>query len=99
MSCPGRPHLPGARRQGLSGPALVREAVEAGAATGAELLAYVAPQPEARLRRLFPAGEVCLGFAVDGTVHTCMVSGLDPTVPSRAAGAWMRRADHLAKLT
>jgi hypothetical protein len=79
-------------------PALVREAVAAGAATGAELLAYVAELPEGRLRRLFPAGEVCLGFAVAGAVHICLVPDLDPTVPGRLAGAWKRRADHLATL-
>jgi hypothetical protein len=78
-------------------PALVREAVEAGAVTGGELLNYVAGLPEARLRRLFPAGEVCLGYAVAGTVHTCLVPDLDPTVPGRLAGAWKRRADHLAQ--
>jgi hypothetical protein len=77
-------------------PALVREAVEAGASTGAELLAYVAALPEAWLRRLFPAGEVCLGFAVVGAVHVCRVPDLDPTVPGRLAGSWRRRADHLA---
>jgi hypothetical protein len=79
-------------------PALVREAVAAGATTGAELLTYVAALPEARLRRLFPAGEVCLGFAVAGAVHICQVPDLDPTVPARLAGAWKRRADHLARL-
>jgi hypothetical protein len=77
-------------------PALIREAVEAGSSTGAELLAYVAALPEAQLRRLFPAGEVCLGYAVAGAVHTCQVPDLDPTVPGRLAGAWKRRADHLA---
>jgi hypothetical protein len=80
-------------------PALVREAVEAGASTGAELLAYVGGLPEGRLRRLFPAGEVCLGYTVAGAVHTCLVPDLDPTVPGRLAGAWKRRADHLAQLT
>ena len=79
-------------------PALVAEAVAAGATTGAELLAYIAALPEARLRRLFPAGEVCLGYAVAGAVHTCQVPDLDPSVPGRLAGAWKRRADHLAKL-
>jgi hypothetical protein len=79
-------------------PTLVREAVEAGATTGAELLAYIAALPEARLRRLFPAGEVCLGFAVIGAVHTCLVPDLDPVVPGRLAGAWKRRADHLTTL-
>jgi len=79
-------------------PTLVAEAVEAGASTGAELLAYVAALPEARLRRLFPAGEVCLGYAVPGAVHVCLVPDLDPSVPGRLAGAWRRRADHLADL-
>lgn len=79
-------------------PALVREAVEAGASTGAELLAYVAGLPEPRLRRLFPAGEVCLGYAVPGAVHTCLVPDLDPSVPGRLAGSWRRRADHLERL-
>jgi hypothetical protein len=79
-------------------PALVREAVAAGAGTGAELLAYVAGLPEARLRRLFPAGELCVGFAVAGAVHTCLVADLDVSVPGRLAGAWKRRADHLATL-
>jgi hypothetical protein len=79
-------------------PALVREVTQEGAVTGAELLAYVAGLPEARLRRLFPAGEVCLGYAVAGAVHTCLVPDLDPTVPGRLAGAWKRRADHLATL-
>jgi hypothetical protein len=79
-------------------PALVAETVGAGAVTGAELLAYLAGLPEARLRRLFPAGEVCLGYAVAGAVHTCLVPDLDPTVPGRLAGAWKRRADHLATL-
>jgi hypothetical protein len=79
-------------------PTLVREAVGAGASTGAELLAYVAGLPEGRLRRLFPAGEVCLGYAVDGSGHTCRVPDLDPTVPGRLAGSWRRRTDHLAKL-
>jgi hypothetical protein len=79
-------------------PALVAEAVKAGASTGAELLAYVAALPEVRLRRLFPAGEVCVGYAVAGAVHTCRVPDLDPTVPGRLAGSWKRRADHLARL-
>jgi hypothetical protein len=79
-------------------PALVVEAVAAGALTGAELLAYVAGLPEGRLRRLFPAGEVCLGYAVPGAVHICQVPDLDPTVLGRLAGAWKRRADHLANL-
>lgn len=79
-------------------PTLVREAVKAGATTGAELLAYVAGMPEGRLRRLFPAGEVCLGYAVPGAVHICLVPDLDPTVPGRLAGAWKRRADHVATL-
>jgi hypothetical protein len=79
-------------------PTLVREAVGAGASTGAELLAYVAALPEGRLRRLFPAGEVCLGFAVAGAVHVCQVPDLDPSVPGRLAGAWKRRADHLQNL-
>jgi hypothetical protein len=77
-------------------PALVAEAVGAGASTGGELLAYVAGLPESRLRRMFPAGEVCLGYAVPGAIHVCQVAGLDPAVPSHAAGAWKRRADHLA---
>jgi hypothetical protein len=79
-------------------PALVREALEAGATTGAELLAYVAALPEGRLRRLFPSGEVCFGYAVTGTDHTCQVPDLDPTVPGRLAGSWKRRIDHLAQL-
>lgn len=79
-------------------PSLVREAVTAGATTGAELLAYVGTLAEARLRRLFPAGEVCLGYAIAGAVHTCLVPDLDPTVPGRLAGSWRRRADHLATL-
>jgi hypothetical protein len=54
--------------------------------------------PEARLRRLFPAGEVCLGWAVAGAVHVCQVPDLDPSVPGRLAGAWRRRVDHLAGL-
>jgi hypothetical protein len=61
-------------------------------------VAYVAALPEARLRRLFPAGEVCLGFAVPGAAHVCQVPDLDPTVPGRLAGAWKRRADHLERL-
>jgi hypothetical protein len=79
-------------------PALVAEAVTGGATTGAELLAYVAELPEGRLRRLFPAGEVCLGYATAPAVHVCLVPDLDPTVPGRLAGAWKRRADHLAAL-
>jgi hypothetical protein len=79
-------------------PALVAEAVAAGAATGAELLAYVAALREVRLRRLFPAGEVCLGYAVARAPHVCQVPDLDPTVPGRLAGSWKRRRDHLAKL-
>lgn len=79
-------------------PALIAEAVEAGVSIGAELLAYVAQLPEARLRRLFPAGEVCLGYAEAGAVHVCLVADLDPTVPGRLAGAWKRRADHLERL-
>jgi hypothetical protein len=86
------------RTAGPQYPALVREAVTAGATTGGELLAYVAGLSEARLRRLFVAGEVCLGYAVPGAVHICLVPDLDPTVPGRLAGAWKRRADHLAKL-
>jgi hypothetical protein len=79
-------------------PTLVREAATAGATTGAELLEYVAGLPEARLRRLFPAGEVCLGYAIPGAPHVCLVPDLDPTVPGRLAEAWRRRADHLATL-
>jgi hypothetical protein len=79
-------------------PALVREAVAAGATTGGELLDFLGGLPEGRLRRLFPAGEVCLGYAVAGAVHTCLVADLDPTVPGRLAGAWKRRSDHLDRL-
>jgi hypothetical protein len=86
------------RTAGQQYPALVREAVEVGATTGAEFLAYLGGLPEVRLRRLFPAGEVCLGYAVAGAVHTCLVPDLDPAVPGRLAGAWKRRADHLATL-
>jgi hypothetical protein len=84
------------RTAGQQYPALVREAVEAGASTGAELLAYVATLPEGRLRRLFPCGEVCPGFI--GGPHVCRVPDLDRSVPGRLAGAWKRRADHLATL-
>jgi hypothetical protein len=86
------------RTAGRLYPALVREAAQVRATTGAELLGYVAGLPEARLRRLFPAGEVCLGYAVPGAVHTCQVPDLDLSVPGRLAGAWKRRADHLATL-
>jgi hypothetical protein len=79
-------------------PALVAEAVAAGATTGAELLGYVAALPEARLRRLFPSGEVCLGFTPAEAVHTCLVADLDPSVPGRLAGSWRRRELHLATL-
>jgi hypothetical protein len=76
-------------------PAVVAEAVAAGASTGAELLTYIAGLPEGRLRKLFAAGEVCLGYTVAGAVHICLVPDLDPSIPGRLAGAWKRRADHL----
>jgi hypothetical protein len=76
-------------------PRLLREAHATGCRTGADLLRYLAGLPERRLRALHP---LCLGYAVPGTVHTCGIEPLDPTVPSRAAGAWKRRRDHLAKL-
>ncbi len=50
------------------------------------------PRPTA----LYPATLACCGFV--GAVHVCGVPDLDPLAPSRAAGAWKRRADHLAAL-
>ena len=76
-------------------PRLLREAHGAGCRTSTDLLRWLAGQPERRLRALHP---LCLGYAVPGTVHTCTIEPLDPVAPSHAAGAWQRRADHLAKL-
>jgi hypothetical protein len=76
-------------------PRLLREAHGAGCRTSTDLLRWLAGQPERRLQALHP---LCLGYAVPGTVHTCTIEPLDPVAPSHAAGAWQRRADHLAKL-
>jgi len=64
----------------------------------ADLLTWLLGHDEAWLRREFPDGSVCLGYAVPGAVHTCLVPDLDPAAPSSSAGAWKRRQDHLAKL-
>jgi hypothetical protein len=76
-------------------PRLLAEARAAGARSGADLLAFLAGLPERRLRHLAP---LCLGFHVEGAPHVCGVEPLDVLAPSHAAGAWKRRADHLAEL-
>lgn len=62
----------------------------------ADLVTWLVGRDERELRRLFPSGEVCTGYI--GGPHVCLVPDLDPSVPSSAAGAWKRRADHLASL-
>jgi hypothetical protein len=81
-----------------SHPGLLAELVDVGAHTAAEVIAYLAGLPETRLRALFPGGQLCLGYAVQGAGHICHVADLDPLAPSTSAGAWKRRADHLEDL-
>jgi hypothetical protein len=76
-------------------PDLLRAAARSGARTRDDFIAFLAKLPEPQLRSLHP---LCLGFAIPGTVHTCMVAPLDPLAPTTAAGAWKRRRDHLAQL-
>lgn len=60
-----------------------------------ELLAKVADQGEVWLRAAFPRVP-CLGY--HGGPHTCGVADLDVLAPSRSAGSWKRRQNHLAVL-
>jgi hypothetical protein len=53
-----------------------------------------APEPQPAER---PARHL-RGEHVQPAAHTCLVPGLDPTVPYTSAGGWKRRADALAKL-
>jgi hypothetical protein len=73
--------------------------VASGVRTPEEVIAWLGKLPEKRMRLLFPAGEVCVAYHVEGAPHVCQVAGLDETAPSSAAGAWKRRADHLAQLS
>lgn len=76
-------------------PKLLQQAAKSGARSREDFLRFLASLPEPTLRSLHP---VCLGFAVPGTVHTCMTAPLDPLAPSSHAGSWKRRRDHLRKL-
>jgi hypothetical protein len=77
---------------------LLEVLVAADCKTPEQVIRWLGELPEKRLRAMFPDGSVCLALHHPGAVHTCGVAGLDPTVSSAAAGAWKRRADHLAQL-